>query len=88
MTQLNENLNTIIAALKTERDILAVKVHLAKAEIKDQWSDLEIKWERLNNRSEKVKEELQETSDEVAVDLQVLGQDIKDGYAQIKKLLK
>ncbi|MFT7130630.1 MAG: hypothetical protein ACI89U_002756 [Gammaproteobacteria bacterium] len=88
MVHLKEDFSAIVAALKTERDVLAVKMNLAKAEVKTEWGELEKKWEKVSFRSEKIKQELQETSSDVGEDFKDLAEDLKEGYSRIKRLLK
>ncbi len=87
MTQLKEDLNTIVDELKTQRDMLVLKVHLAKADVKDEWQELEKKWEQFSARSEQVKREIQGTAGDVGEDLKHLSEDLREGYSRIKRLL-
>lgn len=88
MAHLKEDFSAIVASLKTERDVLAVKMNLARAEVKTEWGELEKKWEKVSFRSEKIKREVQETSGDVGEDLKDLVDDIAEGYSRIKHLLK
>ncbi len=87
MTSLKDDLAVIVAELKTQRDILAVKIHLAKADVQDEWHELEKKWQHLAARSEQLKEEAKELAEDVQEDLAELGEDLKEGYQRIKRLL-
>ncbi|ARN72757.1 hypothetical protein [Oceanicoccus sagamiensis] len=87
MTSLNDDLAVVTQALKTQRDTLAVKIHLAKADVKDEWQALEQQWQQFNARSEVVIDEAKEVAEEVQEDLTELAQDLKDGYHRIKRLL-
>ncbi len=87
MAQLKEDLNTVFEELKTQRDVLALKIHLAKADVKDEWQLLEKKWDHFSARSGQVKEEVKETADDVGEDLKYLTEDLREGYSRIIKLL-
>jgi hypothetical protein len=88
MNSFQDDLSVIAEELKSQRDVLALKMHLAAAEVKDEWTELEKKWENFDARSEHVKETLDETVDEVGDDLKELSNDLKDGYKRIRQLLK
>ena len=42
---MNKDLNALWERLKTQRDELRLKAHLASAELKDEWEELEDKWQ-------------------------------------------
>jgi hypothetical protein len=65
-------------ALKTIRDELKLKAHLAKADVKDELNRLETRWQR-------VEEELRRTSSQVKQPLAELGQDTKELVEELKK---
>lgn len=88
MNSFQDDLSVIAEELKSQRDVLALKMHLAAAEVKDEWTELEKKWENFDARSEQVKETLDETVGEVGDDLKELSNDLKDGYKRIRQLLK
>ena len=88
MNSFQDDLSVIAEELKSQRDVLALKMHLAAAEVKDEWTELEKKWENFDARSEQVKETLDETVEEVGGDLKELSNDLNDGYKRIRQLLK
>ena len=87
MAQLKEDLHTIIEELKTQRDMLALKMHLARADVKDEWQELEKKWQHFSARSDVIKQEVQDTASDIGEDLKHLAEDLKQGYARIKRSL-
>lgn len=87
MANIKEDFKLIFDELKTQRDVLALKIHLAKSEIKDEWQELEKKWETFCARNHQLRRELRETSDDVEDDLHYLSQDLREGYNRIKQLL-
>lgn len=87
MGELQYDMQVIVDELKTQRDILLLKMHLAKKEAKDEWEELEKKWQYFASRSEQVTEEVQDTAEDVLEDLKDLGEDLQEGYSRIKKLL-
>ena len=73
--------------LERLRDELAVRMHLAKAEARDQWEELEKKWEHFRARLEVVGRAAEESAEDVGDALELLGSELKRGYARIRKLL-
>lgn len=81
--------------LKQERDEIHVKMHLAQSEVKDQWKELEGKWEYLSQKmhNEKVKLEVasgaaKESNEEIVESLHQLMDDIKTGYRNVREKLR
>jgi hypothetical protein len=76
-----------IAALKKERDELALKIHLGKAEARQEWEVLEKKLADLNTRARPVARAMGETAEGVGAGLELAAEEIKKGLAKIRKLL-
>jgi citrate lyase beta subunit len=76
-----------IAALKKERDELALKIHLGKAEARQEWEALEKKLADLNARARPVTKAMGETAEGVGAGLELAAQEIKKGFDKIRKLL-
>lgn len=76
-----------LAALKREREELALKVHLAKAEARDEWKALETKLDALEARARPVAKSIGETAEGVGASLDLAAEEIKKGFDKIRKLL-
>lgn len=76
-----------IAALKKERDELALKIHLGKAEAREEWEALEKKLAELNTRARPVTKVMGETAEGVGAGLELAADEIRKGFAKIRKLL-
>lgn len=87
MTTIKENLQKLLAELKQERDEIALRIHLAKAEARDEWQKLETKWEKLNEDYQPVKDALGESAKEVAASLKIVGEELKKGFERVRKSL-
>ncbi len=70
--------------LQQKRDELKVQIHLGSMEVKEEWGNLERKWETLSSKAAK---ELDEGTKALGDELDVLEQDLKNGYESIKKKL-
>ena len=82
-----DDLKKTVDALTRQRDELNVKMHLAKAEVKDEWDKLETKWEEVQGKIATVREEAEKTTETVTTATGLLADEIKKGYERIKNAL-
>ena len=87
MSDTKEGFEKMLSGLKTMRDELKVQIHLAKAEAKDEWEELEEKWQEFKAQGKTVTEAVDESAKDVASALELVGEELKAGYNRIKKLL-
>lgn len=80
-------LDGILRKLETERDELRVKLNLAKMEAKEEWDDVEKKIEALRGRMKVVGEEAKEASGDVGAAIDVLADEVKEGFSRLRKML-
>lgn len=73
-------LDQALQDLKQMRDELEVQLHLASADARDEFAELEKKWDQLRARAGVVGDAASQTADSVADEL-------KKGYQRIKGLL-
>ncbi len=85
--KLHDDMSKLIDEIKQERDEILLKVHLGKAEIRDEWEKVEEKWQNLKHKAEQVGHEAKEVSKDVAAATNLLGKEIKEGYQRIRKSL-
>jgi hypothetical protein len=67
------------------RDELKLKTHLLKAELQDQWHDLEKKWGELGVQMGPVKTAAGESAKEVGSAVESLVAALKKGYERLKE---
>jgi len=76
-----------LAALKQDlaqtRDELRVKMHLAKADARDEWEELEGKWHDFERKWDTVEDAAEDVAQDVGQALARLGAEIKSGYKRI-----
>jgi hypothetical protein len=73
--------------LRTLRDELKVQVHLAASEARDAYDDVEQKWDHAEAKLKVLGEEASDSAERVGEALQLVLDEIRDGYANIKKLI-
>jgi predicted nuclease with TOPRIM domain len=82
-----EQLQKIAANLKRQRDELQVKLHLGKADARDEWAKLETRWEDVRTKMEAVRKEAGHTTESVSTGLGLVLDELKKGYDNIRKTL-
>ena len=82
-----EDLKKMVDDLKTQRDELAVKIHLARQEARDEWDALEKKLEHLRARAGVVGKEAGEAADDVRAAARQLIDELKKGYERVRRLV-
>ncbi|MDX1252827.1 MAG: hypothetical protein IDH49_11365 [Gammaproteobacteria bacterium] len=82
-----KELDTLLDGLKQQRDELIVQLHLAKAEARDQWEELEKKLEHLRAKTEQAGGIAEEASKDVFAALKLAAEEIQRGYERIRKTL-
>jgi len=80
-----DDMKEMVENLKTQRDELKVKMHLAATEAKDEWEVLEKKWGSFESKSKQVGGEAAEASKDIWEATKALGAEIREGYARIRK---
>ena len=83
----DEKMNDLWEDLKTQRDELRVRLHLAKADLKDEWKAVEDKWESAQDKFEEVLQGTETTAREVQGILRIIGEEIGQAYGRIKDRL-
>lgn len=87
MNKSQEDIEQFVAHLKQQRDELIVRIHLGKAEAKQEWEKAEQKWEQLKSRSKVIKKDMQESSKDIKEVVKLLGEEIKHSYQRIRQHL-
>lgn len=82
-----DDLKKLINDLTQQRDELNVKLHLAKAEIREEWDKLETKLEEVRCKMSTLSEEAGKTAESVTTAAGLLADEIKEGYERMKKAL-
>jgi uncharacterized protein with NRDE domain len=84
LTHLRTELRERVARLKTQRDELRVQIHLANAEVRDEWEKLEVKWEHYQARILAASTAASDAAREVMSALQLIGDELAEAYRRIK----
>jgi len=85
---IRQNIDSIIERLKTERDELKVQMHLARAELRDEYEELETRFGELESRGKRVRDETGDSAEQLEAAAKLLAEEIKAGYERIWKAIK
>lgn len=83
----NEQVPDMMERIRRQRDELRVKMHLARADAKDEWEELEEKWESLKGRLKAAGGEAGEASEDVSAAMKGVMEELKKGYGRIRDKL-
>ncbi|MCF6336359.1 MAG: CCDC90 family protein [Gammaproteobacteria bacterium] len=81
------DIDNIIESLKQQKDEIRLQIHLAKAEVRDELSELEKKLEELGSKADVLRKEAADTSSNVIEASKLVADEIKQGFERIRKLL-
>jgi len=87
MSDAKERITKAAEQLKQQRDELRVKLHLAKADAKDEWARLEKQWEAMKPKLEAGREEAGKTAESVGAALSLAMEELKKGYERLRSRL-
>jgi len=87
MVYTTEQLTKVVEDLKRQRDELELKLHLGKAEVRDEWAKLETKLDELKVTLSKVGREAGKSAEGVGAAVGLVVDEIKKGYERIKNAL-
>jgi len=83
----DQPLPEIISTLKQQRDELALKMHLATAEAKQEWDKLEERFRQMSASYEPTRDATADTAEKVGSAIKQVASEIIDGYDRIRKSL-
>ena len=83
--KITERLDKVLKELKTERDDLKVQLHLLNMDAKEEWNELENKYENFKAKASIVAEATEDSTGEVVEALKLVGEELHEGYKRIKR---
>jgi len=87
MTDKIFQIEELLESLKQQADEIRVQLHLAKAEVRDEWVDVEQKLDELKSKADEIRKEAGEASVDVLEAAKLVGEEVRHGFARIRKLL-
>lgn len=87
MSEQTQKLKALMERLEQERDELKLQLGLAKLEAREEWEEMEGKMEALRGRMRVLGNEAKEASGEVAAAAGALADELKEGFARIRRMM-
>ena len=87
MADTPENMQELIEELRQVRDEIRVQIHLAAADARDEWEELEKKWGHFSAHAEQIGETAAEAAEDIGEALELVGEELRKGYRKIRKQL-
>jgi len=87
MSTLGESVDKLMKDLEQQRDELEVQMSLAKAEAREEWEELEKRWEKVKSKIERAGDEASGVADNVGEAAKLLLDEIGKGYQRLRKLV-
>lgn len=84
---IKEEFGNLIDRLKTERDQIKLKAHLASMDAKEEFAAAEQKWNQLKEKASEIADEAVDTSEEYISKAKIVGEELKETYKRISKRL-
>jgi len=85
---MKQEFDALLEKLKTERDEMQLKMHLASMEVKEEFSEAEEKWDVVKRKANEIADDSVETTDDFIAAAKVVGEELKDAYQRIATRIK
>ena len=87
MMDLQKEFEDLVENLKTERDEIKLKLHLASMDVKDEFENVEKKWDEVSQKAVDIADDSKETSEEFIGKVKIIGEELKGTYERISSRL-
>ena len=82
--QMIERSEKVFKELKMERGELKVQLHLLNMDAKEEWEELEKKYEKFKTKASIVADATEDSAGEVVEALKLVGEELRKGYKRIR----
>jgi hypothetical protein len=84
---LQEDFDGLVERLKSERDEIKLKLHLASMDAKKEYEDAEKVWGQVKVKASDIADDAVETSEEFIAKSKIVGEELKETYKRILQRL-
>ena len=88
MSRIDNALHNSIGVLELARDELKLHTHLLKAEIRQQWDELETQWQLLKEHLGRADVAVSDSRQEIDTAIGLLIESLQKGYRDVRATLK
>jgi len=78
-----QEFSSLVETLKTERDELKLKLHLASMEAKEEFDGMDEKWDEVVAKASELADDSKEVTEEALAKAKVVAEEVKAGYQRI-----
>ena len=82
-----EEIYSLAEELKTKRDELKVKMHLATMDTKDEFEEAEKKWSKVKSKASEITDGTIDATEDILSKTKIIGEELKETYHRIAKRL-
>lgn len=82
-----EEISRLADELKTKRDELKVKMHLATMDTKDEFEEAEKKWNKVKAKASEIADGTIEATEDIVSKTKIVGEELKETYHRIARRL-
>lgn len=86
--RVKKDYESIANEIKQERDGINVQLHLLNMEAKSEWDELEKKYSQFKLSTAKIAEAAEDSAEEIASAVKLVGDELNEGYRRIRRALK
>ena len=84
---IREEFDKLVEKLKSERDNLNLKAHLASMDAKEELKEAEEKWSQVKEKAAQIADDAVDTSEEYIGKAKIIGEELKETYRRIAQRL-
>lgn len=84
---IKDEFENLLEKLKTERDEIELKLHLASMDAKEEYEAAEQKWSQIKQKAADIADDTVETSEEYIAKAKIIGEELKETYSRIVQRL-
>lgn len=82
-----EEIYRLAEELKTKRDELKVKMHLATMDTKDEFEEAEKKWSKVKSKASEITDGTIDATEDILSKTKIISEELKETYHRIAKRL-
>lgn len=87
MGTIPDEIQKLLDSLHQQADELRLKMHLAKADARDEWEQLEKQWHELQGKAGVIRDTAEEASADIASAAHLLAKKVEKGFERLRRLL-
>jgi hypothetical protein len=84
---IKKEFSELVESLKTERDEIQLKLHLASMEAKEEFATLDDKWDLVTQKAAEMADDAAEMSEDALDKAKQVGEELKETYQKLRAKL-